>query len=331
MTATLTDRYIDAVVRALPAASQADVRAELEGSIADAVDARTDQGDDVAVAERAVITGLGDPAALAAGYADRPLQLIGPRYYLTWWRLLKLLVWIVPVCAVVGVTIANVLADQPIGTTIGQAFAVGLGAVVHVAFWTTLVFVILERTGADTGIRWSPDALPEPHETGAGRGDLIGSLVLVGVLAAALLWDRFIGFVLVSTVDDLDVTDPLGAQTAALPVLNPELWPWWLGGALVVLAAEAALAIAVYASRGWRASFAAINSALAVLFAAGALYLLATDRLVNPAFVEFTMGRGDVPVDVERILAILLGVGIVGVAGWDAIDGWLKVRRARRA
>lgn len=331
MTATLTDRYIDAVVRTLPAASQADVRAELEGSIADAVDARTDQGDDVVVAERAVITGLGDPAALAAGYADRPLQLIGPRYYLTWWRLMKLLVWIVPVCAVVGVTIGNVLDDQPIGTIIGQAFAVGLGAVVHVAFWTTLVFFILERTGTGTGIRWSPDSLPEPQETGAGRGDLIGSLVLVGILAAALLWDRFIGFVLVSTVDDLDVTDPLGAQTDALPVLNPELWPWWLGGALVVLAAEAALAIAVHASRGWRAPFAAINSALAVVFAAGALYLLVTGQLVNPAFVEFTMGRGDVPVDVERILAILLGVGIVGVAGWDAIDGWLKVRRARRA
>ena len=31
------------------------------------------------------------PAMLAARYADRPLHLIGPRYFPTWWRLLRLL------------------------------------------------------------------------------------------------------------------------------------------------------------------------------------------------------------------------------------------------
>lgn len=42
---------------------------------------------------------------LAAGYVDRPLQLIGPRYFLTWWRLLKLLLAIVPAVAFVGVSV----------------------------------------------------------------------------------------------------------------------------------------------------------------------------------------------------------------------------------
>ena len=93
---TLTERYITATIRSLPATAQADVRAELEASIADAVEARVEQGEPREAAEHAVLTELGDPGVLAAGYADRPLHLIGPRYFLVWWRLLKLLLWIVP-------------------------------------------------------------------------------------------------------------------------------------------------------------------------------------------------------------------------------------------
>ncbi|GAA5153011.1 permease prefix domain 1-containing protein [Microbacterium pseudoresistens] len=332
MTATtLTERYIAATVRSLPAALQEDVRTELTASISDAVEARTTQGEPAEQAERAALVELGDPSALAADYADRPLHLIGPRFYLTWSRLLRLLLWIVPVCAAAGVTIANLIADKPVGEIIGQIVVVGITSIVHVAFWTTLVFFILERSGAtDVTAAWDPDQLPEPQETGAGRGDLVASLVFLGLMAAALLWDRFVGFVLVAR-DHVDVGVGLGAQTTAIPMLNPELWPWWLGGALVLIAAEAALAIAVYANRGWTRAFAAINTLLAVVFAAGTLVLLAAGRLLSPAFLDFTLGRSDVPDEVARILAVLLGIVVVGVAVWDAIDGWRKARRAGRS
>lgn len=330
MAATLTERYIDAVTRSLNPTAQDDVRIELEASIADAIEARVEQGESSEDAEHRVLTDLGDPAILAAGYADRPLHLIGPKYFLTWWRLLKLLLWIVPLCAAGGVAIANALADKPIGEIIAQTVVAGIGAIVHVAFWTTLVFVVLERTGADTGIRWSVDTLPEPQETGAGRGDLIASLVFLSLAAAALLWDRFVGFVLVAG-DSVDIGIGLGSQTTAIPVLHPDLWPWWTGGALVVIGLEAALAIAIFAGRGWRAGLAVLNTVLALVFAAGSILLLVTGQLLNPEFVEFTLGRGDMPADVGRIVAVLLGVVIVGVAAWDIIDGWLKTRRAARA
>ncbi|WP_194420439.1 permease prefix domain 1-containing protein [Microbacterium abyssi] len=330
MAATLTERYISAVTKSLNPEAQSDVRAELEASIGDAVEARTDQGEPKVDAERTVLTELGDPAVLAAGYADRPLHLIGPKYYLTWWRLLKLL-WIIgPICAAAGVTIANMIVDKPVGEIIGQFFVVGITTIVHIGFWTTLVFFILERTGADTGVKWSVDSLPEPQETGAGRGDLIASLVFLGIMAGVLLWDRFIGFVLVSA-DSVDVGIGLGSQTSAMPILNPELWPWWIGGGLILMGVEAALAIAIYAGRGWRPGFAMLNTVLAIVFAAGALYLLISGRLLNPDFLDFTLGRADVPSEVGRILAVLLAVVIVGVAVWDIIDGWLKTRRAQRA
>ena len=67
MSATLTERYISATIRSLPAESQEDVRAELAASIADAVEARTEQGEDPGAAEHEVLTGLGAPAGGAAG------------------------------------------------------------------------------------------------------------------------------------------------------------------------------------------------------------------------------------------------------------------------
>ena len=160
MPATLTERYISATIRSLRPDAQEDVRAELAASIADAVEARLEQGEEPESAEREVLTGLGDPAVLAAGYADRPLHLLGPRYYLTWRRLLILLLWIVPPVALVGVGLSQALIGADVGTIIGQAIGVAISAAVHVTFWTTLVFVILERTGTDTGERWSVDDLP---------------------------------------------------------------------------------------------------------------------------------------------------------------------------
>ena len=44
MTATLTDRYIWAVQRSLPEAQRADIDRELRGTIADAVDAKIEDG-----------------------------------------------------------------------------------------------------------------------------------------------------------------------------------------------------------------------------------------------------------------------------------------------
>lgn len=328
MTLTLTDRYIDAAVRTLPTESQEDVRAELAAAIADNIEARTQQGDTHEHAERVVLTDLGDPDVLAASYAERPLQLIGPKYYLLWWRLLKLLLVIVPVTGAAGVAIAKLLTDAPIGDVIGSVLAVAVGAIVHVAFWTTLVFAILERTGADTGVRWSLDNLPEPRDTGAGRGDLIGSLVFIGLMAAALLWDRFIGFVFIAD-RGLDLEQGLGAQTSAMSVLNPELWPFWLSLILVLLGLEAALAVSIFARRGWNVAFASLNTVLAVAFAALFLTLLLAGKLLNPELVHYVLGRGDVTPETVRILAIVLGVAVVVVATLDIAGGWRKASRSR--
>ncbi|MDN5687444.1 MAG: permease prefix domain 1-containing protein [Brachybacterium sp.] len=313
MATTLTERYISATIASLPPETQDDVRAELETSIADAVEARQDQGEDAAAAERAALTELGDPAALAAGYADRPLHLLGPRYYLAWWRLLKLLLAIVPACVAVAVALALVLAGADVGEIIGQTIAVTITATVHLFFWTTLVFVVLERTGADTGHRWDVDQLPEARPTGTGRADLIASVIFGGLGIGALLWDRFRSFVRI--------------DGESISILHPELWPWALLGLFVLIAAEVGLAAMLSLRGRWTVPFAVLNTALAVLFLSWALTLLGNGLLVNPVFLDVVLRDNGVTPETMRIVGILLVFSIVGFSVWDIIDGWVKTRR----
>ncbi|MEV7609918.1 permease prefix domain 1-containing protein [Microbacterium sp. NPDC089320] len=316
-TATLTERYISATIRSLTPEVQDDVRAELGASIADAVEARLEQGESPEQAERAVLTELGDPGILAAGYADRPLHLIGPKYYLVWWRLLKLLLWIVPTCAFVGVMIGKLVEGGPTGDLIGAAAVAALTSIVHVGFWVTLVFVMLERTGTDTGVRWTVDQLPEPTPNGTGLADAIASIVFVVLAAGAVFWDALLGFF------------PTGGEP--ISVLHPGLWPWGITVLLALLVAEGVLAVVVYAKRRWTLAAAVVNTVLAVLFAAWSLTLLIRGELINPEFVSSVFTDNGVTGETLRIVGVVAGFCLVAFPIWDIVDGWVKTARARRS
>jgi hypothetical protein len=314
-TATLTERYIGATIRSLPPTAQDDVRAELEASIADAVEARLEQGETPAEAERAVLTELGDPGILAASYADRPLHLIGPRFYLAWWRLLKLLLIIVPVCVLGGVALGQVIAQAPVGEVIGSSIAASLSSIVHIAFWTTLVFFILERTNSESSLpEWDVDQLPETPEQGAGRAEVIAALVFLGAAVGAVFWDSMLGFF------------PTGGDPIA--ILHPGLWPWGIAVLFALIVAEVLLAIAIYARGRWTTALAVVNTVLAVAFLSWALTLLVRGDLINPAFIEFV--GGDVTAEAWRIVGIVTGFCIVAFPIWDIVDGWIKTARAER-
>jgi hypothetical protein len=325
-TATLTERYIAATVKSLRPDAQDDVRAELGASIADAIEARLEAGESPTDAERAVLTQLGDPGILAAGYAERPLHLIGPRFYLTWWRLLKLLLMIVPVCVLVAAALGQTIAGAPVGEIIASAIVATGGTIIHICFWTTLVFVVLERTGSSTSIdKWDVDQLPELTENGPGRNELIGSLVFLGLAVGALVWDRLRGFIPAET----------------LPILNPDLWPWGIGLLLLLIAAEAVFAIVIFRRGGWTVGVAVVNTILALAFLAWVLVLLLRGELVNPDFLAYAVtagGDGFAAGDAEasgeggimRILAVVLGFGVAAGVVWDIADGWIKTVRRRR-
>ena len=72
-----------------------------------------------------------------------------------------------------------------------------LTTTVHLVFWTTLVFAVVERSGprgAKPLTVWTVDHLPEPRAQGAGFVDMVAALVFLAIGAAALIWDQTIGF-----------------------------------------------------------------------------------------------------------------------------------------
>ncbi|MRG60484.1 hypothetical protein GE115_11495 [Agromyces sp. CFH 90414] len=319
-TTTLTDRYVWAAIRSVPVAHRAELERELRERIGDEIDAAIEHGAGPADAERAALTGLGDPVALAAGYVDRPLQLIGPRYYLVWWRLLKLLLAVSLPFVALGVAIAQAVAGTNVGGIIGAAIGVTISAGVHICFWTTLAFAILERTPAPAGRRgvdlpWSLEmlpALPDPAKS-SRLAELITSLVFLVVFAVALVWQQF--------------GVPWVPELQGVPLLDPDLWSFWLPYFLGLIGLEMLFAVAVYAW-GWSWGLAAVNLVLGVAFTVPALWLLLTGQLVsNEALEAMQWPWGD---SAPIILAIVVVVTIAG-AVWDVVDGAIKAYRARGA
>ncbi len=317
-TTTATDRYVWAAGRNVPEAQRAELERELRERIGDAVDARlvADDGTSLDDAERATLTELGDPAAVAASYLDRPLQLIGPRYFLVWWRLLKLL-WaiVVPVVAA-AMLLAQILAGVGIGAIIGGIVVVTLQVTVHLGFWTTLVFAVIDRfTAPALEPEWTPDLLPiTSDETRMSRlSGLVTSILLLGLFAAVLVGQQF----------GIPWVPPL----ESVPLLNPALWSFWLPYFLALIVLEIGFAIVLFRT-GWTWALAVANIALNVAFTGPALWLVTTGQLMNPDALEAMRWPWG---DSAPVLVALTVTLIVVASAWDVISGFLEARRARYA
>ncbi|MEV0838626.1 hypothetical protein AB0I55_03610 [Actinocatenispora sera] len=215
---TLTERYVQEVVRRIPAASREDVGRELRATIADTLEARDEP--DRAGAERAVLTEMGDPIRLAARYADRPLALIGPDVYPMYVRVLTmLLATVLPVVVVVSM-VADLVEHNDLGSAIGS----GIGSVITVGAqlfaWSTLAFFLLSRyQRRDERARttaWTPDALRSVRRADRSTAGPIASAAWHAVLAGLLVWQQL-------------ALPYRAANGDRLPVLDPALWsgPAW--------------------------------------------------------------------------------------------------------
>ncbi|GIF78367.1 permease prefix domain 1-containing protein [Asanoa siamensis] len=314
---SLTDRYLAATLGSVPAARRDEIASELRGSIEDMIEGKVADGHAAATAEREVLTEMGDPAVLAARYANRRLQLIGPAYYLIWLRLLKLLLAFVP--AVVGIVAGLVeLADGArAGDAIGEGIGTAIEVAVQVAFWVTLTFAVLERTNTPLNLpAWSVDRLPE-HTSGERQSRLADCVASVGVLALLVAYlpvQHFRSFV--TTTDG-----------ANLPILDPALWTFWLPYLMVVLVLTAGLEIAKYRAGGWTWPLVGVNAVLNVAFAVPVVWLLLRDRLLNPDFVARFEWLSQ-PAHLDRVATIAVVVTIV-IAVWDVVASVSSCRRRR--
>ncbi|MFI0794669.1 permease prefix domain 1-containing protein [Micromonospora rubida] len=312
---SLTDRYLAATLRAVPAPRREELDAELRGSIEDMIEARTDAGRDADAAEREVLNELGNPDRLAARYADRRLQLIGPTYYLHWQRLLRLLLTFVPALAGTTVGVIQAATGEDLVPAIASGFGTAFEVAVQVTFWVTLAFAIIERVEPSLKLPvWTVDQLPEvPAKQDMTLTDIAASAALMLFAAAFLPWQHFW-----SWARQID-----GER---IPLLDPALWRSWLPVLMAVLLAGVVFELVKYRVGRWTWPLVAVKAALDLAFSVPVVWLLVNDRLLNPDLIErFTWLQDEGNLQSITVIAIIT-TAVVLV--WDLIDSGVKARRA---
>jgi hypothetical protein len=318
----LTDRYLAAAVRGIPNAQRTDVERELRSSISDAIEDRAAAGEDRPSAERAVLEGLGDPVRLAAGLAGRPLHLIGPELFVEYRQLLTLLLTVVmPIVGIVQAAIALGSGDDLVGAAvagIGGAWTVG----VHIFFWVTLTFAIVERVDAardakeeisGAGGRWTVDRLPALPADRISASDTVGE-VLGNVLSIA-------GLLFVNGVAWF--TDGSGAT---IPFFNPDMRGVLIPALVALLASIGGLRIVVFLVGRWTMPLATASAVLHAAFAIPVIALALAGSLINPAFAD---ALGWPPLaDPRGVVVLSLAGGVLAVTAWEIIDPFRRARRA---
>jgi len=278
----LISRYIYAVVRRLPAKTQADVRQELQTLIADMLEARCGEVTPSDKDVRVVLTELGAPGEMSAQYAgDEQQALIGGRYFHIYRRMLviglpclaALMIVINVVQAFFRSIVENVDAiwvAKVIGTTIAQAVESAF-----IAFGiVTLVFAILERTKATLFGGDFLDSLPElPRRT--------FKIPLAGTIARIVLTSLLTGVLLgMPQIIGLWLAD--GSTTPLFDTITLR-WAWPIVVVWAVIAIGQAVYIQIEGRHTRRVAIVSSVASLAKMCLAGLIFGL--PMIVNPGFV----------------------------------------------
>jgi hypothetical protein len=165
----LVERYVYDVARRLPEKDREEVRRELRANIYDMLPENAGEEE-----VKKVLYELGSPASLAEKYRQKPRYLISPAYFDEYVRVLK---WVLPLVGVVVMVIGFAIgafdavkagsSDYALvaGGIVSKGISMGLSAAFQALVWTTIGFVIAERSGEKAekagGHGWKAEDLPE--------------------------------------------------------------------------------------------------------------------------------------------------------------------------
>lgn len=161
---SLIERYVLAVTERLPEDIREDVAEELRSNIADMLPENA--GEDQV---REVLEKMGNPKKLAEEYNPTKKYLIGPGLYDRYISMIQLVVGIV-VVVLAFITVLDWAFNRPQDSDPAKMFSNLLEAIIsgglQAAFWVTLVFAIIERSGMNEGRvpfskkKWTVEDLP---------------------------------------------------------------------------------------------------------------------------------------------------------------------------
>jgi hypothetical protein len=325
----LIELYIQEVTRRLPEKNRADIALELQSTIEDMLpEDHTEQ--DV----KAVLLKLGDPVTLASGYRDRPMHLIGPRYYDVYISLLKM---ILPIAAVIS--LIALVGDNPFRDTgntvmeailkiIGKGISGIISTGIQVFFWLTFSFAILERldTSKDQSPLtkdlkpWTPENLKDIPNISKKKAvpmiEVFASLLGLSVFAALYF----------NAANLLGVYEKRnGSLIFVTPSFNQDvLNSYWLLVSCVVIIGVL-LAIYKFFLRRWTLKLALFHAIYQLLYTLAFIIIISNPDLLNPEFLAYQ--RTLFSID-EWKTSIYWSIILIAIffAAYDSYQGFRKAK-----
>ncbi|OPX44432.1 hypothetical protein CLHUN_17310 [Ruminiclostridium hungatei] len=283
---SIIERYILAVTERLPEEMRYDVAEELRSNIEDMLPENAAE-DEI----RSVLEKLGNPRKLAQEYNPGKRFLIGPALYDNYISVLKTVVAIaIPVLMCLSLLdwfnkdtsaeIGKVWAGL-FSNAIGSALEGGLQA----AFWVTLVFVIIERSGVNENElpfarkKWSIDELPTspvPKKALISRADPIVSMFLT-ILFTSLIY-------LKPQLIAVYINDP--GRSEAIRLFDNDRLKLFIPAILLLALFQLCIAVWKFIQMRWTLPLAVAN-AVQDVGSALLFIIMCNDRLLfNPDFFE---------------------------------------------
>ncbi|RDU38889.1 hypothetical protein DRW41_04855 [Neobacillus piezotolerans] len=288
----LIEIYIQEVTRRLPEKNRGDIALELESTIADML---PDDPNEEEV--KAVLGKLGNPVSLANGYQDRPMYLIGPRYFDVYVTLIKMFF---PIAAAVSFII--VIAQFFIGYSgneavmdvvinlIGKGISKIIEVGIQVFFWLTLVFAVLERVdkGKDDQPltsslkKWKPDDLKNipyiPKKKAISNFEVFMCFLWTAIAATVYFYaDHLIGI----------YEGGRGELEFVIPAFNQEVllrfWPI----VVIMIALEIALSLYKLIKGRWTKRMALYTTVLQLIQTIAVIIILVTPNILNANFLSY--------------------------------------------
>jgi hypothetical protein len=331
-TMNLIEVYIGEVTRRLPEKNREDIALELRSAIEDMLPEEYTEAE-----VKEVLADMGNPAVLASNYSERPMHLIGPKYYDIYISLIKM---ILPIAATIA--LISLVAEYVFSPTEGRAvmdivltiMGEGIWRIIEVGmqvfFWLTLTIVIIER--ADKGKdpaplttelkKWTPDDLEKityiPKKRSISKYEVFGSLLWTAIWATVYFYANKLLGIYENNGDGLVFVTPSMNQE----VLNA-YWP----AVIVIIGFEIALALYKLLKKQWTKRLAIFNTIYEIIATVVFIVIVTNPNVFQPEFVTYMANLFGVSTD-QFVSRIVWGSSAIFLffAGLNSFEGFRKSR-----
>ncbi|WP_071394373.1 HAAS signaling domain-containing protein [Bacillus tuaregi] len=328
----LIEIYIQEVTRRLPEKNREDIGLELKSTIEDMLPDEYSEQD-----VRAVLEKLGSPVLLASRYRDRPMHLIGPRYFDLYVSLLKMILPIAGTVALISMIAAYFVGyngEEAVMNVIITIFSKGIWTLIEVGmqvfFWLTLTFAIIERADKSNDHLpltknykpWTPDDLKDipyiPKKREITKFEVFGGFFWTAIWASIYFYaDHLVGV----------YEGGGGRLDFIMPALNQEVLLSYWPAVLVVIVIEIALYLYKYIKGQWIQKMAVLNTIHEVIATGLFIFILSNSDLLEKDFVSYCANLFSIVP--EQFSAWLVGGSILMFIVFSIItiyDGFRKAR-----